>query len=119
MQPGEVPEVVILRLPLYVRALTQLQREGANVASSQQLGDRLQMTPAQIRKDLSYFGRFGKQGRGYSIRFLLDELRGHPWPDARVAGVSGGRGPARQSDHQLHRIRPGGLRDSGGLRQQR
>ena len=75
MQPGEVPEVVILRLPLYVRALTQLQREGANVASSQQLGDRLQMTPAQIRKDLSYFGRFGKQGRGYSIRFLLDELR--------------------------------------------
>ena len=75
MQPGEVPEVVVLRLPLYVRALTQLQREGANVASSQQLGDRLQMTPAQIRKDLSYFGRFGKQGRGYSIRFLLDELR--------------------------------------------
>tara|TARA_Y100000590_G_scaffold436221_1_gene556539 strand:- start:4992 stop:5486 length:495 start_codon:yes stop_codon:yes gene_type:complete len=33
------------------------------------------MTPAQIRKDLSYFGRFGKQGRGYNIQFLLDELR--------------------------------------------
>ena len=69
------PEVVILRLPLYVRALTQLEREGKSVVSSQQLGERLQMTPAQIRKDLSYFGKFGKQGRGYSIAFLLEELR--------------------------------------------
>ena len=75
MQQVEVPEVVVLRLPLYVRALTQLQREGTSVVSSHQLGERLQMTPAQIRKDLSYFGRFGKQGRGYSIEFLLEELR--------------------------------------------
>ncbi len=72
---SEVPEVVVLRLPLYVRALTQLLAEGISVVSSQQLGDRLQMTPAQIRKDLSYFGRFGKQGRGYNVQFLLKELR--------------------------------------------
>ena len=71
----EVPEVVILRLPLYVRALTQLLVSGDDVVSSQQLGSHLQMTPAQIRKDLSYFGRFGKQGRGYNVRFLLKELR--------------------------------------------
>ena len=45
------------------------------VVSSQQLGEKLQVTPAQIRKDLSYFGRFGKQGRGYSVRHLLDRLR--------------------------------------------
>ncbi len=64
-----------MRLPLYVRALTQLLAEGISVVSSQQLGDRLQMTPAQIRKDLSYFGRFGKQGRGYNVQFLLKELR--------------------------------------------
>ncbi|MCL0028730.1 redox-sensing transcriptional repressor Rex [Dehalococcoidia bacterium] len=70
----DVPEVVVLRLPIYVRALTQLQREGSEVVSSQQLGIRLQMSPAQIRKDLSYFGRFGKQGRGYNIEFLLAEL---------------------------------------------
>ena len=75
MQRGGVPEVVVERLPLYVRALTQLRREGEEVVSSQQLGERLRMTPAQIRKDLSYFGRFGKQGRGYSIGILLEQLR--------------------------------------------
>ena len=71
----EVPEVVVLRLPLYVRALSQLMSESIDVVSSQQLGSLLQMTPAQIRKDLSYFGRFGKQGRGYDVRFLLSELQ--------------------------------------------
>jgi redox-sensing transcriptional repressor len=39
------------------------------------LGEKLQVTPAQIRKDLSYFGRFGKQGRGYSVLDLLERLR--------------------------------------------
>ena len=68
----EVPEVVILRLPLYVRVLTKLDEDRKTVISSYQLGQLLQMTPAQIRKDLSYFGRFGKQGRGYNILFLLD-----------------------------------------------
>ncbi|MCY3637817.1 MAG: redox-sensing transcriptional repressor Rex, partial [Chloroflexi bacterium] len=75
MDSVEVPEVVVLRLPLYVRALSQLLSESIDVVSSQQLGSLLQMTPAQIRKDLSYFGRFGKQGRGYDVRFLLNELQ--------------------------------------------
>ena len=70
-----VPEVVILRLPQYMRALKRLLEAGVEVVSSQQLGNQLQMTPAQIRKDLSYFGRFGRQGRGYNIRYLLGELR--------------------------------------------
>jgi len=70
-----VPEIVVSRLPQYVRALTSLNDQGVSVVSSQQLGDMIQMTPAQIRKDLSYFGRFGKQGRGYSVKFLLGELR--------------------------------------------
>jgi redox-sensing transcriptional repressor len=75
MDPSEVPDVVVLRLPLYIRALSQLLDQGNMVVSSQELGILLQMTPAQIRKDLSYFGRFGKQGRGYSVQFLRDELR--------------------------------------------
>ena len=74
VKDSSVPEVVILRLPLYIRALTQMSEEGQAVVSSKSLGDRLQITPAQIRKDLSYFGRFGKQGRGYKIASLIEEL---------------------------------------------
>ena len=73
--PTDVPEVVVTRLPQYVRILTLLLEQGTEVVSSQQLGEKLQVTPAQIRKDLSYFGRFGKQGRGYSVRHLLSGLR--------------------------------------------
>ncbi len=74
-QRTDVPEVVVARLPQYVRVLNMLLSEGVQVANSQMLGEKLQVTPAQIRKDLSYFGRFGKQGRGYSVRRLLDELK--------------------------------------------
>ena len=73
--PTDVPEVVVTRLPQYVRILTLLLEQGTEVVSSQQLGEKLQITPAQIRKDLSYFGRFGKQGRGYSVRHLLSGLK--------------------------------------------
>ena len=73
--PLEIPEVVIDRLPTYYRLLSRLQEEGSSVVSSQELGQALNVTPAQIRKDLSYFGRFGKQGRGYSVERLTEELR--------------------------------------------
>lgn len=72
---GSIPEVVILRLPSYVRILSQLQDEGVEIVSSRDLGERLSVTPAQIRKDLSYFGRFGKQGRGYDVAYLMEALR--------------------------------------------
>lgn len=71
----DIPAVVIDRLPLYARALASLDNQGREVVSSQELGVLLNVTPAQIRKDLSYFGRFGKQGRGYNVRKLLEELR--------------------------------------------
>ncbi len=71
----DIPEGVRDRLPKYARALGQLEAEGRDVVSSQELGVRLNITHAQIRKDLSYFGRFGKQGRGYNVQKLLDELR--------------------------------------------
>lgn len=89
----EIPSVVIDRLPLYARALATLDSNGREVVSSQELGNQLNVTPAQIRKDLSYFGRFGKQGRGYNVRKLLDELRrilglNRQW---RIAIVGAGR----------------------------
>jgi redox-sensing transcriptional repressor len=71
----DIPRVVIERLPLYARALGLLAAEGVEVVSSQELGIHLGVTPAQIRKDLSYFGRFGKQGRGYHVPRLLNQLR--------------------------------------------
>ncbi|MEX2237318.1 MAG: redox-sensing transcriptional repressor Rex [Dehalococcoidia bacterium] len=73
--PLDIPGVVIERLPVYARTLTILAADGIEVVSSQELGNQLGVTPAQIRKDLSYFGRFGKQGRGYHVTRLLDHLR--------------------------------------------
>ena len=86
--PLEIPEVVIDRLPVYARALELLDRQGSVVVSSQELGDHLGVTPAQIRKDLSYFGRFGKQGRGYNVKRLLVELRDNPQTIIVVEGFA-------------------------------
>ena len=72
---SQIPEVVVMRLPLYARALAVLEKESQEVVSSNELAARLQVTPAQIRKDLSYFGRFGKQGRGYNVGHLLSHIR--------------------------------------------
>jgi redox-sensing transcriptional repressor len=71
----EIPDIVIGRLPLYLRTLQRMAQEGNEVTSSQELGDLLGISAAQIRKDLSQFGEFGKQGTGYHIPFLIDQLR--------------------------------------------
>ena len=68
------PDVVIRRLPLYVRSLRYLLEEGIHSVSSQELGERINVTAAQIRKDLSYFGEFGKQGIGYDVEKLLNQI---------------------------------------------
>jgi redox-sensing transcriptional repressor len=60
---------------MYLRALQRMTQEGRQVTSSQELGERLGISAAQIRKDLSQFGEFGKQGTGYHIEFLVDKLR--------------------------------------------
>jgi redox-sensing transcriptional repressor len=54
--------------------LNFLTAEGREITSSQELGDRLGISSAQIRKDLSHFGEFGKQGTGYEIQFLREQL---------------------------------------------
>jgi redox-sensing transcriptional repressor len=58
-----------------LRALNRLQQEGHEITSSQELGRRLGISSAQIRKDLSHFGEFGKQGTGYTIDTLSAELQ--------------------------------------------
>ena len=71
----EVPEIVIARLPQYLRVLNSMADAGIDVISSLQLGVQMQVTPTQIRKDLSHIGRFGKQGKGYNVRYLAAELQ--------------------------------------------
>lgn len=75
MVSKSIPDIVVGRLPLYLRALQQMSNEGRQVTSSQELGERLGISAAQIRKDLSQFGEFGKQGTGYQIDYLLKQLR--------------------------------------------
>jgi len=74
MATREVPDIVIGRLPIYLRALTLLQEAGQEITSSQELGERLGIGSAQIRKDLSHFGEFGKQGTGYEISYLREQI---------------------------------------------
>lgn len=70
-----IPAIVVGRLPQYLRSLQRMAREGRMVTSSQELGERLGISAAQIRKDLSQFGEFGKQGTGYQIPFLIEQLQ--------------------------------------------
>jgi len=75
MEQKPIPDIVVGRLPIYLRALQRMAQEGQSVTSSQELSERLGISAAQIRKDLSQFGEFGKQGTGYNIEFLVDQLR--------------------------------------------
>lgn len=83
-EPRPVPDIVIGRLPIYLRALAHMEAEGIKITASKELAERLGMSSAQIRKDLSHFGEFGKQGMGYDVAYLRDQLRGilqldRPW----------------------------------------
>jgi redox-sensing transcriptional repressor len=85
----DVPDIVIGRLPIYLRALTLMQEAGQQITSSQELGQRLGVGSAQIRKDLSHFGEFGRQGTGYEVKYLGEQLAkillvDHDWKVALV-----------------------------------
>jgi len=74
MASPAIPDIIISRLPIYLRALTRMASEGQAITSSKDLGERLGISSAQIRKDLSHFGEFGKQGTGYQVAFLVEKL---------------------------------------------
>ncbi len=95
-----IPDIVVGRLPVYLRALQRMMHEGRQVTSSQELGERLGISAAQIRKDLSQFGEFGKQGTGYNIGFLSNKLRSilkvdRVWKVAIIGAGDIGSGLAR------------------------
>jgi redox-sensing transcriptional repressor len=95
-----IPDIVVGRLPIYLRALSFLTAEGAQVTSSHDLGKRLGISAAQIRKDLSFFGEFGKQGTGYNVGYLQEQISrilkvDREWPVALIGIGDLGRALAR------------------------
>jgi len=111
------PDVVIRRLPLYARSLRYLLDEGINSVSSQELGERINVTAAQIRKDLSYFGEFGKQGIGYDVEKLLNHIErilglNQSWPVVLVGVGHLGQAIARYDGFHSQGLQIVGLFDT-------
>jgi redox-sensing transcriptional repressor len=71
----KIPAIAISRLSVYARNLAVLDEKGVEVISSGRLADICGVNPAQIRKDLAYFGGFGVRGLGYYVKELLFEIR--------------------------------------------
>ena len=69
-----ISKATIDRLPLYFRTLRQIQEEGIEIISSEEMGRRIGVTPEQIRKDLASFGEFGKKGVGYYVKELIRNI---------------------------------------------
>lgn len=71
----KIPAATITRLSIYSRALEAMAEEGVSVVSSKHLADVCSVNPAQIRKDLAYFGQFGVRGVGYFVKELLFDIK--------------------------------------------
>ncbi|HEX6937996.1 MAG TPA: redox-sensing transcriptional repressor Rex [Longimicrobiales bacterium] len=89
----KVAESTVGRLSVYLRVLMEIEEDGVATISSDELARRAGTTAAQVRKDLSFFGTFGKRGLGYAVPELVAELRrilglGRSW---RVALVGAGK----------------------------
>ncbi len=72
---SKVPEATIKRLSIYMRVLKDLEKRGTEVVSSADLAEICNINPAQIRKDLTYFGEFGVRGVGYYVKELHFDIR--------------------------------------------
>lgn len=80
MRDRRISESTIHRLSHYYRALTAIEREHFDTVSSKELANREELTPAQVRKDLSFFGSFGTRGLGYPVKELKERI-------ARILGI--------------------------------
>src|SRR5215208_7518313 len=70
-----IPNPAVRRLSLYLRQLESFQRKDRRTISSKQLGESLNLTDAQVRKDLAYFGQFGHPGIGYRVDDLIGQVK--------------------------------------------
>ncbi len=102
----KIPRATITRLCLYYRQLEMLEFDGYRIVSSNKLAWLTQTTPAQVRKDLGYFGEFGVRGQGYDVIELQRKIKeilalNRPWYFA-VIGV-GNLGKAIINNQNLKR----------------
>jgi redox-sensing transcriptional repressor len=93
MAMRKISESTVRRLCVYLRLLEEFQRAGKTTVNSGELAVRGQNTPAQVRKDLSFFGSFGKRGLGYDVLDLTDRLHNIMGLDRtyRVALIGAGK----------------------------
>ena len=75
MEKKKIPETTISRLCVYLREVTELAKHSIRTISSSELGERVNLSDAQVRKDLGYFGQFGVSGSGYAVTELKDTLK--------------------------------------------
>ena len=71
---SRVSDAVVRRLPMYYRHLKELEKAGVVRISSQELGERMNLTASQIRQDINCFGGFGQQGYGYHVANLKERI---------------------------------------------
>jgi redox-sensing transcriptional repressor len=75
-KPEDIPEITIRRLSIYLQILKLLEERNINMISSNQLASLSHTNAVSIRKDLSYFGEFGKKHIGYNVNSLIKAIKG-------------------------------------------
>ena len=81
MKTLKIPEATIILLSVYSRHLTEVDRKGIITTSSGDIAEGVGVSPAQVRKDLAYFGEFGTRGVGYNVKDLRQHI-------LRILGLS-------------------------------
>mgnify|MGYP005843430351 FL=1 len=89
MKFAKIPMATINRLSIYMRTLQELLEDEVDVISSERLAKQCGVNPAQIRKDLAYFGEFGVRGVGYRVSDLVNQIKeilglNRPWNLAMI-----------------------------------
>ncbi len=112
----KIPKPTVKRLGLYYRCLEKLLEEDKHYTSSKEIAEKVGVKPSQVRKDLSYFGEFGKRGVGYPIKELLEKLKEllgieREWKTVVVGAGNLGKAVAGYKGLKMHGFEVVGLFD--------
>ncbi len=105
-----IPEPTVVRLPVYQRVLSELEREKVATVSSAELAEACGVNAAKVRKDLSYFGSYGTRGTGYDVEYLLGQVQHELGIDLERPVVMAGMG------HLGHALARSPVFGQGGFR---